>query len=203
MITFHYVEQGSEQWHIDREDKYTGSNADKLLGGIGVHDYAKAKKSEFKGTFWTKRGHALEDQAVQLYERIHAVSVDRPGYITNSKYSDCLYSPDAVDQIPIIEVKSFDIPQHLKLIESHKEHDLPLKIRAQIHWGLFISERAYAILIPFNPVFSKKEIDGIPNKLYDPKKAYKEIIIKRNKDINANFKRILRNAASRQEKIAV
>lgn len=180
MIEYHYVEQGSEEWLKIREGKYTGSNADKLLTTFGANEYAKAKLSTFSGNFWTKRGHLLEEEAVDLYEKIYKVKVDRPGFVTNSKYPECLYSPDGLPPIPLLEVKSFDIPQHLVLIKAKSEDDIPLKIRAQIHYGLLICERPYGHLIAYNP-----------SDQLEVKDKFKVITIKRNPAIAANFKRIL------------
>lgn len=201
MITMHFVEQGSDQWKIDRVGNYTGSNSDKLLGSFGATEYAKAVEDSFKGNFWTKRGHVLEDQAVELYEAITGTKILRDengikvGYITNSKYPKSLYSPDGVPPISILEIKCFDIPQHLQLINAKREDDLPLKIRSQVHYGLTISEQPYAHLVPYNPIFSKKKLDdGSDNPYYDPIKAFKIITIKANKNIQSNFKRILSHA---------
>jgi hypothetical protein len=180
MITFHFVEQGSEQWHIDRNDMYTGSGAEKTLK-FGAIEYSRSKPTGFGGNFWTKRGHLLEDEAVELYETITKTKILRNdkgikvGYITNSKYPGCLYSPDGVPPLPIIEVKCFDVPAHMELINGN----IPMKIEAQVQFGLMISERPYAHLIPYNP------------KIEDPKKAFKIITIKANKAVHANFKRIL------------
>lgn len=192
MITFHFVEQGSEQWHIDRYHKYTGSNADKLLGMFGATEYAQAVESSFHGNYWTKRGHILEDEAVELYEQITQTKILRDdrgikvGYITNDDFPDSLYSPDGVPPVPILEVKCFDIPQHMKLIKAKTVEDLPLKIKAQVYYGLTISKRPYAHLVPYNP------------DVEDPKDAFKIITIKADRDITNNFKRILSKEAHAQ-----
>lgn len=186
MIAYHYVEQGSKQWKIDRVGKYTGSNAEKLLGSFGASEYAKAIEDSFRGNFWTKRGHALEDEAIEIYEAITKTKILRNedglkvGYITNSKYLNCLYSPDGLPPIPILEVKCFDIEKHLQLIHAKTEDDIPLKIRAQCHYGTLIGERPYAHLVPYNP---SKELAV--------KDQFRIITIKANKNIQNNFKRIL------------
>lgn len=186
MITFHYVEQGSEQWKIDRDGFYTGSNADKLLGSFGASEYAKAVNGSFSGNFWTRRGHLLEDEAVELYETITNTKIDRDenevkvGYIKNSKYPKSLYSPDGVPPIPILEIKCFNVDKHLELVRAKTEDDIPRKIRAQIHYGLTISERPYAHLVPYNPS---------PD--LSPEDQFRIITIKANRNIQANFRRIL------------
>lgn len=176
-IHLHYVTQGTQEWHDAREGMYTGSNAYKLLGSIGVHEYAKAVQTEFKGNFWTKRGHILEDESIELYEAIKGVKVDRPGFVTNDKYPGCLYSPDGWPPVPLLESKSFDLPQHMKLING----DIDWKILAQIHYGLVITEKPYAELLPYNPNESLAVVN-----------QFKIIKIPINQAIQNNFKRILK-----------
>lgn len=180
-VHFHFVEQGSQEWHDGREDMYTGSNAYKLLGTIGIYNYAKAKQTEFTGNFWTKRGHLLEDEAIELYEEITGDKIIRDadgvkvGFITNDDFPGCIYSPDAVTARALVEVKSFDLPQHMKLIRG----EIDLKILAQIHYGLTISKKPIAHFVPYNPKAERVE------------DKFKIITIKRDPAIIKNFKRIL------------
>lgn len=173
MVTTHDVEQGSEEWHAAREGKYTGSNAAKLLK-YGARAYSKTERSGFTGSFWTKRGHMLETEAIELYERITGTKVDRPGYVTNDKFPDCLYSPDGLQEKTVLEVKCFDESRHLRLSAG----DIPLEIQAQIHFGMLICERSSGRLILYNPKL-------------EPKKALKIIEIPARPAIAANFKKIL------------
>lgn len=197
MITFHDVEQGTEKWLELRADKYTGSNADKLLkfassykivNGIKSR-YSVAEITGFQGNFWTKRGHLLEDEAISLYERIKKEEVRRYGFVTNDKYLDCGYSPDGYREDRTIEVKCFSEKLHMQLFNG----DIPMKVLAQIHFGLLICEKKQCDLVIYNPRFAKKIIDGEPNVNYDPKKAIKIITIKTQPKIAANFKRILKD----------
>jgi hypothetical protein len=75
VITVHEVEQGTEEWQLLRIGKYTGSNAHKLLK-YGARAYSLTEAGNFSGNFWTKRGHMLEDEAIELYQEItgHQVS---------------------------------------------------------------------------------------------------------------------------------
>lgn len=172
--------QGSPEWLALRVGMYTGSNAHKLLGSFGASEYAKAVQSSFKGNYWTKRGHILEDEAISLYEQITRVQIQRDengvkvGFIKNTDYPTCLYSPDGVTSKPLIEVKCFDVPQHIKLLSG----DIDIKILAQIHFGLLISGRPYAHLVAYNP-----ELEA--------NRAFKIITIESSKAIHDNFKRIL------------
>jgi YqaJ-like viral recombinase domain len=175
MVTIHSVPQGSDSWHALRAGKYTGSNAWKLLR-YGAIDYALTEQSSFNGNFYTKRGHILEDEAIELYEAITGRHVERPGFVTNDEFPSCGYSPDGLDLTPTLEVKAFNIEKHLRIING----DIPFEVLAQVHFGLLICDRSCANLLPYNP------------DVENPKEAFKIITIKRNRNIINNFKRILR-----------
>lgn len=174
MITEHQILQGSDEWHEARRGKFTGSNAYKLLGSFGASEYAKAIQDSFKGNFFTKRGHILEDEAIELYETIKRTAISRIGFVTNDLYPSCLYSPDGLTPTLVIEVKCFNPAAHMKIAGG----EIPMKILAQIHFGMLICERQAAQLIIYNP-----DIDAGD--------ALKIIDIKFNKAIADNFKRIL------------
>lgn len=174
MVTLHDVEQGSKEWEELREGLYTGSGADKLLK-FGTIDYALLHTNGFRGNFWTERGHMLEEEAIDLYERIFKIPVDRVGFITNDKYPDCGYSPDGIVNDVLIEVKAFDEPEHNKLLEG----EIPFKTLAQVYFGLFITEKKMAHLIAYNP------------KMKDIKDKFRLIPIKPKRSISSNFRRIL------------
>lgn len=175
MITIHDdIEQGTEAWHQWREGKYTGSNADKLLNSGADREYAKAKRSSFSGNFYTKRGHLLEPEAIELYEAITKRKVGRPGFVSNSDFSDCIYSPDGLCDDRTIEVKCFNETSHMKIYNG----ETPLKVLAQCHFGMLICDKKFCDLVIYNPSL-------------DPKEAFKIITIKRDKNVDNNFKRIL------------
>lgn len=179
MIKLHDVEQGSPEWHALRENLYTGSGADKLLK-FGAIDYALSHTNTFNGNFHTDRGHLLEGEAVELFEKIKGVDVLRTGFVTNDKYPDCGYSPDFLLLSILGEVKCFAEPNHMQLIKAKRVDDIPFKILAQIYFGLFICELPLAYLIPYNP------------KMKEVKDRFKIIEIKRKRAIENNFKRILK-----------
>ena len=196
VITYHDVEQGSEQWIRDREGKYTGSNAHKLLGNIGILEYAKAEDSGFTGNFHTKRGHLLEPKALAIYEKVRDVVVQHTGYITNSLFPNCLYSPDGYTDDVIQEVKCFSKKRHLEIWNAKSWLEIDIKITAQIHYGMLITGRRLAHLVIYNPHFAKKEFEDengfkMDNPDYDPKKAFKIIPIRYDKTIADNFKKKL------------
>lgn len=175
-VTYHDVEQGSDEWLKLRENKFTGSNAAKLLTSFGAGSHAMAGLDNFAGNFHTKRGHLLENEAIELYEQIRNVQVHHTGFVTNSKYENCLYSPDGFLPDRSIEVKCFSPKKHLETIKYQS-----LEILAQVHFGQLIMEKALTDLILYCP---KPEI---------PVEQMLVIIpIKRNKDIQDNFKRIIK-----------
>lgn len=185
MITIHEVNQGSDEWHELRSGKYTGSNADKLLAhasSLKIVDgvtsrYSLTEITGFGGNFFTQRGHILEDEALELYEAITKHKVSRPGFVTNSKWPTCGYSPDGHDEtlgLPL-EVKCFNQEKHMKMFKG----DIPVKILAQIYFGQFVWEKKGARLVIYNP------------DIEDAKYCLKVIDIKYNRNIMNNFKRVL------------
>lgn len=176
-IHYHEVEQGSPEWHNGRKAMFTGSNAYKLLTSFGAGSWAQSQDSGWGGNFHTKRGHLLEKEAIELYERIREVTVGRTGYVTNDKLPNCLYSPDGFLPDRTIEVKCFSVKAHLAAIKA-----LKLEILAQVHFGQVVMEKPLTDVILYNPS------DKVP---LDQKLVI--IPVRRNRDIHSNFKRIIKD----------
>ena len=174
IVTLHNVTQGSQAWLDLREGLYTGSNAHKLLK-YGNIDYALSQINGFKGNFWTNRGHILENEAIELYEQIKSTSISRVGFVTNSIYPDCGYSPDGFARDILIEVKCFSKDKHMTIVRG----DIPMEIHAQVQYGMMICNQTMCHLIAYNPDLEVSD-------------AFKVIEIKANRKIHANFRRILR-----------
>lgn len=187
MIHVHEVIQGTDEWHALRAGKYTGSNAHKLLK-YGAREFTLTQTTAFGGNFYTRRGHTLEEQAVDLYERIFKSSVERPGFVTNDTLPTCGYSPDGLTERLVIEVKCFNKTKHLKIFGG----EIPVEILAQIHFGMMICDRSAAQLVIYNPDFMKPEDGSEPQ----PKLAFKSIDIKMSRTIRDNFKNIIKKGAS-------
>lgn len=177
MITLHDTVQGSDEWKQARLGKFTGSNAHKLLSSFGAHEYAKAIEDSFTGNYYTKRGHLLEDEALELYEKITKSTVMHTGFVTNDKYVDCLYSPDGLHDEYVIEVKCFGEKPHMAIYNG----DIPMKVLSQVHFGMMICEKQAGRLVIYNPDL-------------DAKLALKIIDVPFNQNIHNNFKRILEAA---------
>jgi hypothetical protein len=176
LVVYEDMVQGTPQWHALRDGLYTGSNAHKLLK-FGAIEYSQTTATNFKGNFHTKRGHLLEDQAIELFERIKNCTVMRPAFITNTSYPQCGYSPDAMLVEAVVECKAFNEQKHMAMWHG----DIPMEILAQVHFGMLITERSLTYLLIYNP--------DLPAKY-----ALKIIIIKANPAILANMRRILKTA---------
>lgn len=141
------LEQGSPEWLAKRENKISGSTAYKLLGkGIPSLNSFNTSDSKFEGNFATKRGHLLEDEAIELYEAINGVEVLKTGLVTNDKYPNAIYSPDGYLEDRTIEVKCFLPKAHLEAVKRPS-----LKILAQCHFGQIILEKPLTDLILYCP----------------------------------------------------
>jgi len=179
MIQLHDVEQGSPEWQELRAPLYTGSNADKLLK-FGAIEYSRAGGGSFGGNFFTRRGHLLEEEAIELYQQItgqigiRLASGRKVGFVTNSAYPGCGYSPDDLYPDRTIEVKAFTAEQHLAILNG----EIPFKVLAQCHFGMMICGKELCDFLPYNPSL-------------DVDQAFKIITIRRRRSIVDNFKRKL------------
>lgn len=147
MVTIHKVEQGSDEWFALRKGRITASNAAALLlRGVNAAILKNSNDSvdTNNGGFWSNRGSTLEPEAIELYEQIKDVKVERAGFVTNDRYPRAGYSPDGWD--PIIEVKCFAEAKHLAAIE-----DTPMEVYAQCQFGLMIAEKDSIDLLLYNP----------------------------------------------------
>lgn len=169
------LKQGSEEWLSLRKNKITGTGAYTLLKDDSLERALKSNDdNSFKGNYYTKRGHVLEDESVEIYESIHNVKVENVGFVTNDKYPIAGYSPDGlVGNDGILECKSFIEEHHLANAES-----IDAKIVAQIQFGLLITERKWATLLLYNPEL-------------DVEKAFIQIDVPRNEIILNRLKNLL------------
>jgi hypothetical protein len=178
MITIHDIEQGTPEWKELRSGKYTGTAADKLLRFGAVED-ALTKQGSFGGNFHTKRGHILEDEAIEIYESVTGEHVARPGFVTNSDFPACGFSPDGLTNDTVIECKAFKPDKHMKIFNSKQAiGEIPREILSQIHFGMLMCGMTKAVLLVYNPDL-------------DVKLAFRAVPILHNPKIAANFTRIL------------
>ncbi|MES2367799.1 MAG: YqaJ viral recombinase family protein [Pseudomonadota bacterium] len=142
MIIWHDVEQGSPEWHALRKPLWTGSRAIRLLQGKPFMEEAV-----FAGNNATRRGHMLEVVALREYERKYGRKVQRPGFVTNTIYSNAGYSPDAIDGGWLLECKAFSGVRHEDLVAEK----IPLTVQVQIFFGMIITGKRKARLLAYNP----------------------------------------------------
>lgn len=148
MITWYDMEQGSKEWQLARMNRWTGTKAIYLLQGKPMPpDY------NFKGNNATQRGHMLEVVAIREYERRYKCKVLRPGFITNSVYTNAGYSPDGIHGSSskgyLLECKALNGKNHEDLIAG----EIPLKFLVQIYFGMIITGYRKARLLAFNPEY--------------------------------------------------
>lgn len=185
MIQLHQLKQGDPEWHKLREGLYTGSNAHKLLK-FGAIDYSLTEASNFRGNFHTRRGHVLEDEAIELYEQIKKTKGfrfpdgEKVGFVTNSKFPTCGYSPDDLYPDRTIEVKAFEEAKHMQMFNG----EIPLTVLAQCYFGMLICDKKICDLLIYNPALDPKK--------YTVKEMFKIITIKQKPLIKANFIRRLK-----------
>lgn len=147
MIIYHSVEQGTNAWLKLREGLWTGTKAIRLLQGKDL-----PREYDFAGNKHTKRGHILETIAIREYERQYSRFVARPGFVTNTTYSNAGYSPDAIDGGWLLEVKAFNGVRHEDLVAEK----IPLTVLVQIYFGMIITGKRKARLLAINPEFEEQ-----------------------------------------------
>lgn len=140
MIIWHDVEQGSPAWKLLRAPLWTGTTVIRLLQG-------KMFMPHSDSDFIHRRGHALELVAIREYERKYRTKVRRPGFITNTVYTNAGYSPDGIDRAWLIECKAFEGVRYEDLIAKK----IPLPVLVQIFFGMIITGKRKARLLAFNP----------------------------------------------------
>lgn len=149
MVTIHEVKQNTEAWHKLREDvAWTGSTIIYLL---------KGKKRPERSNYTSgamERGKALEPQALMAYKLETDREYIEVGFVTNSDYPTCGYSPDGVSGEVLLEVKCFNPERHQALLDGN----IPAEVTAQIQFGMLICEMEKAVLIAYNPHYDGQQL---------------------------------------------
>lgn len=172
-VNIHNVEQNSEDWLGMRQGLITASNAVILLKK-GKNAAKGANGSDTGTNFWCERGHILEDEAIEIYEEVTGQKVERVGFVTNSKYPECGYSPDGWGK-RLIEVKCFKADKHLECIK-----DIPIPVYCQIQFGMMIAEQDQIDVIFYNP------------DIEDSKQCFKIVTVDKDEKIINKFKEKLK-----------
>jgi hypothetical protein len=145
MIIYHDVEQGTPKWFKLREGLWTGSVAIRLLQG---KTFIEQKITDFVH----RRGHSLEIVAIREYERAYHTKVKRPGFVTNTVYTNAGYSPDGIDGAWLLECKAFEGKKHEDMVAEK----IPLVVLVQIYFGMIITGKRKARLLAFNPEYEQQ-----------------------------------------------
>lgn len=166
----HKVNQSSQEWHLLRENKVTASNAYILLKK-GVKAATNGVYKEHNSGFWGNRGLILEKEAIEIYEQVKNKKVELVGFVTNSKYPNCGYSPDGWG----VEVKCFQKEKHLKCME-----ELPIEVYCQVQFGMMITDQKKIDVILYNP------------DIEDSSLCFKAVEVKRDNTLIKRFKEKLK-----------
>ena len=142
MIIIHDVQQGTDEWLKLREGLWTGSIAHYLM-----RDKPMPVFKEWGGNDATRRGHMLEEVAMQEYARMYGRKPTRPGFVTNTVYPNAGYSPDGFDGGWLLESKAFRNARHEALVQGN----IPLEVLVQIFFGMIITGKRKARLLAINP----------------------------------------------------
>jgi len=172
MLKIWPIEQRSEDWYKIRANLVTASNAGRLLSS--GKDKALEPRSSGTGRA-AERGLTLEPEAIELYEVIKGVKVDRPGFITNTDYPIAGASPDGIVDDTLIEVKCFGNNKHLDI----NKDNIPFEVIAQVQFSMMVCDLQNCDLVLYNP-----DVEDLKN-------AMKIIRIERDEDIIKNIKKKL------------
>jgi len=164
-------EQGTEEWQAARCGIVTMSELHTLLVngksasgfGAGAFSYMHQLIGEritgepadiFQGNRHTERGHELEPLARQLYTETTGYEIDEVGIILNHGAG---YSPDGlIGDDGALEIKT-KLPKYQ--VEVLLAGEIPKEHVAQIHGGLWVSEREWLDFVsywPGMPLFVKR-----------------------------------------------
>jgi len=148
MVTIHDVKQGSRKWHQLREKvDWTGSTVIHLLKGK-----PRPKDTQFTSKH-TERGKLFEPQALLAYKMATGREYMEVGFVTNTDYPTCGYSPDGISGEILLEVKCFNGDRHRMLLRD----EIPPEVMSQIQFGMMVCELDKTQLIAYNP----HDSDGI------------------------------------------
>lgn len=171
-IEFIHVEQNTPEWHEARRGIPTASEfATVMATGRGGGESVTRRKylltlagevltgqvvPGWEGNQHTERGHAMEDDARNLYAMLHDAEPERAGFVRrHSVRAGC--SPDSVvGATGLLEIKT-KLP-HLQLDLLDRDR-LPPEHVAQVQGQLWVTGRAFCDFVsywPGLPLFHKR-----------------------------------------------
>ena len=169
-IILRSMEQGSLEWIMARLGRVTASNMHKLLtGGEGktrdsylleiASEIISGVPSEKINTWDMVRGNTLEPYAIQAYEVMTGLEVERVGLIYLNKDKRIAASPDGLTSRGGVEVKCPNPKNHMRTIIEGKN---PKKHAAQLQTNLWVSGAETWDYVSFCPEFKQCPIFIIP-----------------------------------------
>ena len=175
------VEQNSDEWDRARLGIPTASDFSKILTGTGkpssqVDEYAAYLAAEmyageklgkgFKGSYDTRRGHELEEEAREIYAFTRDYEVETCGFIIEDEFdkrfgpsSPAGCSPDGYVKIPgrgqhpgLLEIKCLSAPTHVRALRYYAKNKRPEPTYvAQTQGQMLITHRTWVDLYFYHP----------------------------------------------------
>lgn len=190
-------EQNTPEWDAARLGVPTASDFGKLLTGTGkpstqIGDYAALLAAElyagsgqgtFKGNAHTERGHALEDEAADLYQFMRDYEVEKVGFVINDthkntgSFAPAGCSPDRFVKIPgrgqhpgLLEVKCLSAAKHVLAHEYYRKNQKPEPAYvAQCQGQMLVTGRRWVDLYFYHPELPELCIRLTPDEEYQHK----------------------------------
>lgn len=165
-MKIHNVEQNTEEWHLIRLGKPTGSVAGSLITPTGkpaaamekyaaqlANDlYLKKLQESWGGNYHTERGHRLEPAAASMYALVYGRDVQRVGFVTDDDEQYGV-SPDRfVDNDGMLEIKCLSRDKHTAAFVYYKEKGkAPPDYYSQVQMQLLVTGRKWCDLFYYHP----------------------------------------------------
>lgn len=162
--TYYDIEQGTDEWFKKRAGKITSSKMSVITAwgknkfGFPAIKYAQKlaiekvygwqKDEEKEGNKFKEnadRGHALEPEAIKVYEKQRGVKVRNGGVFVNGMLAD---SPDGLPPDGLIEIKSVIKSVHEKNIKRNKVDPAYAK---QVQFHIWVTQRAWCDFVSYCP----------------------------------------------------
>lgn len=166
---FYEVEQNTPDWDKLRLGRFTASGFKNLFMSKTTKGYqgeierviseilSGEKDEDFQGG-WIERGHKMEQEAKEWYQRENFVKVKDGGFWTLdnelAEWVGC--SPDGIVESKIMEIKSL---AGSNIIPILKTKELPKDFYWQVHGQLWITGKESCIFLAYHPKLPKVIIE--------------------------------------------
>lgn len=154
--------QGSPEWHVLRELRFTASEADTIaVNGKGMESlvihkmasYYSTAEKEYYSNKDIERGKELEPIAAEMYELQEGAKLEKVGFVEVDEYTGC--SPDRlIGEDGLWECKAVNDVNHYKLIVGG-ESAIDSSYIWQCQMQMLLTGRKYDMLCFYNPNFQK------------------------------------------------